>query len=99
MTGEITLRGRVLPVGGVREKVLAAHRSGLKKVLIPTKNEKDLIEVPQLIRDQLEIVLVDHMDTVLENSIVGELKYQNGLRPSKRQSRKPGKKSETVEAD
>lgn len=99
MTGEITLRGRVLPIGGVREKVLAAHRSGLKKVLIPTKNEKDLIEVPQLIRDQLEIVLVDHMDTVLENSIVGELKYQNGLRPSKKQRRKPSTKGETVEAD
>lgn len=95
MTGEITLRGRVLPIGGVREKVLTAHRSGLKKVLIPTKNEKDLVEVPQRIREELVIVLVDHMDTVLENSIVGELKYQNGLRPAKKRSRKAASKSDS----
>ncbi len=66
MTGEITLRGRVLPVGGVREKVLAAHRSGLKAVILPAENEKDLVDVPEKVRQDLEIHLVKHMDEVLE---------------------------------
>lgn len=66
MTGEITLRGRVLPIGGVREKILAAHRSGLKMVILPAENEKDLIDVPQKARDDLDIRLVKHMDDVLE---------------------------------
>lgn len=66
MTGEITLRGRVLPVGGVREKVLAAHRSGLKTVILPERNLKDLIDVPRKVRDDLKIVAVNHMDEVLK---------------------------------
>jgi len=65
MSGEITLRGRVLPIGGVREKVLAAHRLKLKTVIIPTKNEKDLIEIPRSVRSILDIRLVDNMDEVL----------------------------------
>ena len=65
MTGEITLRGRILPVGGVREKVLAAHRAGLKTVLIPQKNMKDLVDIPKRARDALNIVPVEHMDGVL----------------------------------
>ncbi len=65
MTGEITLRGRVLPVGGLKEKVLAAHRSGLKTVLIPRKNLKDLVDIPKKTREALKIVPVDHMDDVL----------------------------------
>jgi ATP-dependent Lon protease len=65
MTGEITLRGRILPVGGLREKVLAAHRAGLKTVIIPERNLKDLIDVPKKARDDLRIVPVDHMDQVL----------------------------------
>lgn len=65
MTGEITLRGRVLPVGGIREKVLAAHRAGLKKVIMPERNEKDLEEVPKGVLRELEVVLVKHMDQVL----------------------------------
>ncbi|RME07281.1 MAG: endopeptidase La [Anaerolineae bacterium] len=66
MTGEITLRGRVLPVGGVREKVLAAYRAGLEKVILPAANEKDLVDVPEKVRQQLDIRLVKHMDEVLE---------------------------------
>ena len=70
MTGEITLRGRVLPVGGVREKVLAARRAGLKTVLIPRKNEKDLVDVPPSVKRDMKIVPVDHMDEVLQLALV-----------------------------
>jgi ATP-dependent Lon protease len=66
MTGEITLRGRILPVGGLREKVLAAHRAGLKTVILPERNMKDLIDVPKRVRDELKIIPVTHMDQVLE---------------------------------
>jgi ATP-dependent Lon protease len=66
MTGEITLRGRVLPVGGVREKVLAAHRAGIKTVLLPERNMKDLVDVPKTVRTELRIVPVSHMDQVLD---------------------------------
>ncbi len=65
MTGEITLRGRVLPVGGIREKVLAAHRAGLKKVIIPERNEKDLEEIPKSVLKEVDLVKVKHMDEVL----------------------------------
>ncbi|RJQ65327.1 MAG: endopeptidase La [Desulfobacteraceae bacterium] len=70
MTGEITLRGRVLPIGGLKEKILAAHRGGIKKVVIPKENEKDLKDIPAIISKQLEIVLVDHMDEVLPHALV-----------------------------
>src|SRR5512132_778384 len=66
MTGEITLRGRVLPIGGVREKVLAAHRAGLKTVILPEKNLKDLIDLPKTARSELKIIPVKHMDDVLQ---------------------------------
>ncbi len=66
MTGEITLRGRVLPIGGVREKVLAAHRAGLKTVLLPEKNLKDLVDLPKTAKSELKIIPVKHMDEVLE---------------------------------
>lgn len=69
MTGEVTLRGRVLPVGGVREKVLAAHRAGIKTILLPTKNEKDLVDVPKSVIEQLNLVFVDHMDEVLKQAL------------------------------
>ncbi|MCC3869068.1 endopeptidase La [Terrisporobacter mayombei] len=70
MTGEITLRGRVMVVGGVKEKVLAAHRAGIKKVLIPRECDAQLDEVPENVKEKLEIVLVDHMDQVLEHALV-----------------------------
>ncbi|NOY97974.1 MAG: endopeptidase La [Chloroflexi bacterium] len=73
MTGEITLRGRVLPVGGVREKVLAAHRAGLKMVVLPEKNLKDMVEVPKAVRTDLKIVPVKHMDDVIKVAISPEM--------------------------
>ena len=72
MTGEITLRGRVLPVGGIKEKVLAAHRAGSKIIILPRENEKDLEDIPQNIKRKLEFVLVEHMDEVLEKALVEE---------------------------
>jgi ATP-dependent Lon protease len=65
MTGEVTLRGLVLPVGGIKEKVLAAHRAGIKRVIIPARNEKDLIDVPEQARKELDFVYAAHMDEVL----------------------------------
>ncbi len=70
MTGEITLRGKVLPVGGVREKVLAAHRAGLKTVILPERNLKDLIELPKKARQDLKIVPVTHLDQVLKLALM-----------------------------
>ncbi len=69
MTGEITLRGRVLPVGGIKEKVLAAHRSGIELVILPSENEKDLSELPEEVCDAVEFVLVEHMDEVLPTAL------------------------------
>ena len=70
MTGEITLRGRVLPVGGIKEKLLAAHRAGIKKVLLPEECKAQLDEIPQNVKDQMEFVLVKHLDEVLEHALV-----------------------------
>ncbi|TMV52946.1 endopeptidase La [Paenibacillus mesophilus] len=70
MTGEITLRGRVLPIGGLKEKSLAAHRAGVKKILLPKDNEKDLQEIPETVRQELTFVPVHHMDQVLEHALV-----------------------------
>ena len=69
MTGEITLRGRVLPVGGIKEKVLAAHRAGIKTIVLPEENTKDLEEVPQKVKDQLCFVFVKTMDEVIERTL------------------------------
>jgi ATP-dependent Lon protease len=70
MTGEITLRGTVLPIGGLKEKVLAAHRAGIKKVLIPAENEKDIEEIPATVLKTVELELVSHMDQVLKKALV-----------------------------
>lgn len=70
MTGEITLRGRVLPIGGLREKAIAAHRSGLIKILIPQENLKDLDEIPAFIREHLEIVSIETIDDALRSSLI-----------------------------
>jgi ATP-dependent Lon protease len=73
MTGEVTLRGRVLPIGGLKEKLLAALRGGIKTVLIPEENRKDLAEIPANITENLEIVPVSHVDEVLERALAGPL--------------------------
>ena len=70
MTGEITLRGRVLPIGGLKEKILAAHRGGVTKVLIPFENKKDIEEIPKKVLKKVELVLVEHMDEVLQEALI-----------------------------
>ena len=74
MTGEVTLRGNVLQIGGLKEKLLAAHRAGIKKVLIPFDNQKDLIEIPETIRNSIEIVSVKTVEEVLKHALTKELK-------------------------
>ena len=74
MTGEITLRGLVLPIGGLKEKLLAAHRAGIKKVLIPLENKKDLVEVPKTVLDSVEIITVKNIDEVLKVALTKPLK-------------------------
>ncbi|MFL2875627.1 MAG: endopeptidase La [Candidatus Pelagibacter sp.] len=74
MTGEITLRGLVLPIGGLKEKLLAAHRAGIKKVLIPMENKKDLVEVPKTVLDSIEIIPVKNVDEVLKVALTKPLK-------------------------
>ena len=69
MTGEITLRGLVLPVGGIKEKVLAAHRAGIKKVILPEKNRKDLEDIPEAVRNKIELCFVSDMDEVMEQAL------------------------------
>ena len=69
MTGEITLRGRILPIGGLKEKILAAHRGGVNTVLIPDENEKDLNDIPKEIKKDIDIVSVKHMDEVISHAI------------------------------
>ena len=69
MTGEITLRGRVMPIGGLKEKLLAAHRSGITTVIVPKENRKDLREVPRRVLKATRIVLVEHMDEVLREAL------------------------------
>ena len=84
MTGEITLRGRVLPIGGLKEKMLAAHRGGIQKVIIPQENEKDLKDIPKLVTRQMEVVTVEHMDEVLGHALVigeGERLFTNNDMP------------------
>ena len=73
MTGEITLRGRVLPIGGLKEKLLAALRGGITTVLIPAENEKDLVEIPSTVKEGLEIVPVSHVDEVLARALTEPL--------------------------
>ncbi len=70
MTGEVTLRGRVLPIGGLKEKVLAAHRAGIKTVLIPAENEKDILDIPANVLRAVNLVMVDHIDQVLRKALV-----------------------------
>ena len=80
MTGEITLRGQVLPVGGIKEKILAAHRAGLKTIILPNRNEKDLDDLPQEVRDSLKFVLVEKVEQVFEAALL----------PAKKKTARPG---------
>jgi ATP-dependent Lon protease len=70
MTGEITLRGRVMPIGGLKEKMLAAHRAGIDTVLVPRENRKDLREIPKRVLSATRVILVEHMDEVLREALV-----------------------------
>jgi ATP-dependent Lon protease len=93
MTGEITLRGRILPIGGVREKVLAAHRAGLKVILLPEKNIKDLVDIPKKVRDDLKIVPVKHMDEVVQMAIAAQ-PVSEPPRPHRPRQEEPGEPAE-----
>ena len=70
MTGEITLRGRVLAIGGLKEKALAAYRQGITDVIIPLENQKDLVEIPKEVRDKLNFITVKHVDEVFKKAII-----------------------------
>ena len=93
MTGEITLRGRVLPIGGVREKVLAAHRAGLKTVILPEKNMKDLTELPKTAKSELKIIPVNHMDDVLKIALSAEVVVEPP-RPKKQKTEEPNEEEQ-----
>jgi ATP-dependent Lon protease len=69
MTGEISLRGNVLPIGGLKEKCLAAYRNGIKTIIIPIENEKDIVEIPEEIRKEIKFVIADNVDTVFNTAI------------------------------
>ena len=71
MTGEITLRGKVLAIGGLREKALAAYRLGITKVIIPKDNANDLAEIPQEVKDKIQFVLAEDIKTVFEHALIG----------------------------
>ena len=71
MTGEVTLTGRVLPIGGLKEKALAASRFGIDTIIIPKENEKDIDKIPDSVKESLNIITASHVDTVLENAIIG----------------------------
>jgi len=71
MTGEITLPGKVLPIGGVKEKLLAAHRAGVKNIVLPKDNEKDLADIPKNVLDSLNVFMVESMDEVLKQALEG----------------------------
>ena len=83
MTGEITLRGRVLPIGGLKEKLLAAKRGGIKTVLIPEDNKKDLVDIPDNIKNELKIITVNSIDEVISNALVDAPQELNILDASK----------------
>jgi ATP-dependent Lon protease len=97
MTGEITLRGKVLPIGGLKEKVIAAHRAGMKVVVMPKENEKDLHEIPNNVRKKLRFALVEHMDQVLEEAL-GEGVGLPALTPPPAAVRRPHPSQPSIQA-
>ena len=92
MTGEITLRGRVLPIGGLKEKLLAALRGGMKTVLIPEDNVKDLAEIPDTVKNSLDIVPVARMDDVVKNALVRQPEAIEWTEPDKHETTPLGEK-------
>jgi len=82
MTGEITLRGKVLPIGGVKEKVLAAHRAGVTNIVLPKDNEKDLADIPKNVLDALNVYLVETMDEVLKIALAAPLPAPLSAQPA-----------------
>jgi len=97
MTGEITLRGEVLPIGGLKEKLLAAHRGGIDKVLIPLENEKDLVEIPKNIKDKLTIVPVKWIDQVMEHALVHQPISDGAKKGPESESKGPADKGQADE--
>ena len=93
MTGEVTLRGNVLPIGGLKEKLLAAHRAGISKVLIPDDNKKDLADIPKVIRENIEIVAVKNVDEVLKLALMKDLKPVQWIEVENLAKQKSGEKS------
>jgi ATP-dependent Lon protease len=81
MTGEVTLRGKVLPIGGLKEKTLAAHRAGIKTFILPKDNAKDIVELPQKVRDDLQLIPVSSMDEVLKIALTGGVTTNQGVKP------------------
>lgn len=77
MTGEITLRGNILPIGGLKEKILAAHRAGITTVIVPTKNQKDMVDIPKKVQRELNVIFADKMDDVLKNALIVEKKKKS----------------------
>jgi len=92
MTGEVTLRGKVLPVGGIKEKVLAAHRACLKTVLLPRRNEKDLDDIPEEVRQEMSFVFIDTVADAIKSALDGKVTQ----RKRKSSSTKTRKKTSTV---
>lgn len=88
MTGEVTLRGRVLPIGGLKEKLIAAHRAHMKTVFIPAQNAKDLVEIPDNVKQDLKIIPVEHVSEVIEASLLQTSKKRSTPAPTRRSSRR-----------
>jgi len=95
MTGEITLRGRVLPIGGLKEKALAALRSEIRNVIIPERNKKDLEEIPEPLRKEINFIFAKTMEDVLDSALVGGLKVRN-LPGKRKKSKKPRQKRKNL---
>ena len=99
MTGEITLRGRVLAIGGLKEKLLAALRSGVKTVLIPQENEKDLADIPDNVKSALEIIPISTVDEVLAHALTGAADADRvDARPTRRRSSVAGRRRRSRDA-